>query len=116
VLLFELFKHRHLLHFVRRGQPLCLLRLVEHHLFDNASSFIVQISQLAIFGLNLLGIDLFVTLEDTVPPVLTLLLSEIKLQDFAVFAVCLDTPRRLFHFDWLVKVTLENGGTALYLD
>jgi hypothetical protein len=110
------FKFVSLFQLITCGHSLLLLLLVEHHLFDNASSFIVQISQLAIFGLNFLGIDLFVTLEDTVPPVLTLLLSEIKLQDFAVFAVCLDAPRRLFHFDWLVEVTLENGGTALYLD
>ena len=98
VSLFQLFRGR---------QSLLLLLLVKHHLFHDRTSFVVQVTKLAILWLDLLGVDLFVALNDAVPPVLALFLRQIQLQNLAAFVVCLNAPRRVLKFDWLVPVTLN---------
>ena len=97
------------------GQAFLLLLLIKHHLFNNTASFVIQVAQLAILWLNLLGIDLLVTLKNAVPPVLTLLLGEVELQNFAVLTVSFDAPRRLLYLDGLVEFALDDSSTVLYL-
>lgn len=61
-----------LFEFLGSGKPFLLLLLVEHHLFDDATSLAVQVRQLGVLGLDLLRVNFLVANEDAVPPVLTL--------------------------------------------
>ena len=104
------------LQFITRGQTLLLLLLVKHHLLNNRPRFVVQITQLTVFGLHFLSVNLLVSLKNTVPPVLAFLLCEIELQDFAVLAVSFDAPRRLLNFDRFVPVSFDKSCSALNFD
>lgn len=68
MLLLEFLENVGLLLFLARGLAEFLLTLVEHHLLDHAACLAVQVTQLAVVGLDLGHIDLGGRSHDVRPP------------------------------------------------
>jgi len=105
-----------LLHLIGGWQTLLLLSLVEHHLLDDAAGIVVQIAELAIFWFHLLGVDLLLALDDRVPPVLSLLLGQVQLQDARTLGVSFNAPGGVLNLDLLVPIALNKSFATLDLD
>lgn len=84
------------------------LLLIEHHFLNRLPRLSVQVRELGVLRLDLLRVDLDVSLKEAVPPVLTLMLLECDLQD-ALAAVTLDAPQCLVHVDLLAPLTHKDG-------
>lgn len=61
-------KHLLLLLLIRAGKTHLPLLLVVHHLFDHGSGIAVQVTEFAVLGSNLGGVDLGSVLDDMGPP------------------------------------------------
>jgi hypothetical protein len=83
VLLLELGQDVELLLLVARGLAGLLLALVEHHLLDHAARLSVEVTQLAVLGLDLAGVDLGRRGDDVRPPLHLVGLFEVHLDVFA---------------------------------
>ena len=72
----ECIQLRPLLLLLRRGQARLLLPLVVHHFLDDTASVTIQVRKLRVLRLDLLCVNLFITLNDGFPPVLLVFLGE----------------------------------------
>lgn len=94
-------------------QTSLLLALIVHHLLDDRASFAIEVTELRILGLYLLGVDLCVALEYAAPPVLALLLSQRDLKNTPAPCICLQTPDRVALLDGFVELTVDHEWLAL---
>jgi hypothetical protein len=104
-----------LLELVAGRESLLLLLLVEHHLLDGGARLGVEVAELGVLRLDLLGVDLGVALDDAVPPVHAVHLGEGHLEG-ALVTILLEGPERLGHLDLLVEGPVDDGGLALDRD
>jgi hypothetical protein len=61
-------------------QTSLLLSLIVHHFLNNATCVTIEIRKFRVLWLDLLCVDLFVSRNDRVPPVLLILLGELDFQ------------------------------------
>lgn len=65
--------------FFRGREALLFLLLIVHHLFYSGASLSIKVRELGVLRVNLLSVNLGVSLDDTVPPVHLVLLSNVEL-------------------------------------
>ena len=90
-----------LLELLTGRESFLLLLLIEHHLLDGLASRVIEVRQLRVLRLNLLGVDLGVALNDAVPPVHAVHLHKRELES-ALCAICLKGPEGVGSLDLLV--------------
>ena len=95
VLRLELFEDIRLLLFLRRGQTLLLLPLVEHHLLDHAARLPVEVRELRILWLDLGDVDLGGVLDDVRPPLHLVYLVEVDFDRFSAVGIRRQGPSRV---------------------
>jgi len=79
VSLHEGLKLRLLLAFLTGGLTQSFLLLVKHHFLNSLSCLTIKVGELGVLRFHLLRVDLDVTLKETLPPVLALVLLESNL-------------------------------------
>lgn len=104
-----------LLELITGRETLLLLLLVEHHLLNGGASFGVKVRELGVLRLNLLSVDLWVALDDAVPPVHLVNLHQSHLKG-ALGAIGLKGPQAFGSLDLLVEGSFDNGGLSLDAD
>lgn len=106
VLLLELCQDIELLLFIRGGQALLLLALVEHHLLDHAASLAVEVGELGVGGLDLGNVDLGSVGDDVRPPLHLVDFVEVDLDGLGAVAVGGEGPGRVVDVDGMGEVAL----------
>ena len=105
----KLLQHLHLLLFLTRRLPHFLHPLIVHHLLNHPPRLPIQITQLAILGLNLAGIDGRSARHDVGPPFHLVDLVEVD-GDFFTDGRRFERPGGFVDFDFFGEVALKGGG------
>ena len=93
---------------------LCFLLLIEHHFFYCLPCFSIQIWQFGVFWLNLLGIDLNISFNKAVPPILLLIFLHGYLQSW-FSSVTLYVPEALLSMNLLAPFSIDKWLVGLWL-
>jgi len=96
------------------GLSLCFLLLIEHHFLYCLPCFSIQIRQFGVFWLNLLSIDLNISFNKAVPPVLLLIFLHGYLQGW-FSSVTLYVPEALLSMNLLAPFSIDQWLVGLWL-
>lgn len=109
----KLFKLILLLQLVTGWQTLLFLSHVEHHLLHSRSCFSIQIRQLRRLGIDLLSVDLDVSLDGSAPPaglVFPFFNIKVKIFSFISFEICtFDGPIGLINVNFIFPFAIDQS-------
>jgi hypothetical protein len=101
-----------LLEFITGRQALLFLLLVKHHFLDSGSSLLVEIGELRVLRLDLLGVNLRITLNHAIPPVHLVNLTQSHLQG-PHGSISLQCPQGVRSLNFLMQCSIDDGRLAL---